>query len=159
MKYLIVSDSHGYNENLRKVIERVSPIEGMFHLGDLQCSLNVIEDIADCPVYAIAGNNDFRSELEETRTEVIGGKRIAMCHGHRHGAYYGISRLVYWGLEQEADVVMFGHTHEPFLSYEQGMALLNPGSISLPRQEGRNPTFTIMEIDKDGELHFCMNQL
>jgi putative phosphoesterase len=71
---------------------------------------------------------------------------------------YELQTLISWGLEQDAEVVMFGHTHTPCLKYEQNMTILNPGSISLPRQEPHVPTFTMIEIDKKGEIHIMMNE-
>ena len=49
---------------------------------------------------------------------------------------------------------MFGHTHRPYLSQEEGLTVLNPGSLSFPRQDGRKPTYMLMEIDENGEAHF-----
>ena len=57
------------------------------------------------------------------------------------------------------DIVMFGHTHVPYLHQEDGITALNPGSISYPRQEGRRPSYIIMEIDKEGEAHYTINYL
>lgn len=158
MKYLIVSDSHRYHGNLIKIMQRVSPVAAIIHLGDLQCSLKDFKDMIGCPVYAVAGNGDSSCDLDEEQVVMIEGHRIAMCHGHRQGVNFGLERLVFWGMEKEAEIVMFGHTHIPLLAYEKGMTLINPGSISLPRQEPRIPTFAVMEIDKKGEVHFTMNR-
>lgn len=50
---------------------------------------------------------------------------------------------------------MFGHTHRPMLEEDEDLILLNPGSLSLPRQKaqrsyivmekenGKKPTFEI----------------
>lgn len=159
MRYLVVSDSHGYNKYLEEIIKKVAPFEAMFHLGDLQCPLEEIERMAGVPTYAVSGNNDFRVDLERTQVVMVEGHRIAMCHGHRHGVYSGLERLTYFGMENEAEVVMFGHTHMPHFSYEQGIALLNPGSASLPRQTGHKKTYAIMETDREGELHFTLCEL
>ena len=53
-----------------------------------------------------------------------------------------------------ADLVMFGHTHRPFFLQKDGMTILNPGSLSFPRQEGRRGSYMIMEVDVDGKLSF-----
>ena len=57
------------------------------------------------------------------------------------------------------DIVMFGHTHKPIIKKSGGVIAVNPGSISYPRQEGRKPSYIIMEIDEKGELHFTINFL
>ena len=49
---------------------------------------------------------------------------------------------------------MFGHTHKPYLDTEDGITILNPGSLSYPRQEGRRPSYMIMTIDEAGEAHY-----
>ena len=49
---------------------------------------------------------------------------------------------------------MFGHTHRPYLDDSQGIIVLNPGSLSYPRQQGRKPSYMIMELDESGQAHF-----
>ena len=60
---------------------------------------------------------------------------------------------------RNAQVAMFGHTHRPCLEIESDLTVLNPGSLSYPRQEGRKPSFLIMEIDRYGEAHYTINYL
>ena len=57
-------------------------------------------------------------------------------------------------VENHYDIVMFGHTHVPFIQIENDLTILNPGSLSYPRQEDRMPTFLIMEIDECGMAHY-----
>ena len=63
MRVLLVSDSHGRNQNMEKVIRKVSPVDLLIHLGDLEGSEGYLEAIAPCPVEMVAGNNDFFSRL------------------------------------------------------------------------------------------------
>ena len=35
-----------------------------------------------------------------------------------------------------------------------GLTVLNPGSLSFPRQEGRRPSYMLMDLDDEGEAHF-----
>ncbi|MBP3703410.1 MAG: metallophosphoesterase [Lachnospiraceae bacterium] len=160
MKYLVISDSHGYNENIRKVIEIERPVEAVFHCGDLECHVADIERITGCSVIAISGNNDFYfHELQPQRMITRQGHRILMVHGHRQGVNFTTSRLLYLAMENQADIVMFGHTHIPCHEEEGGITLLNPGSISIPRQSNKKPTYAIMEISEDGLCHFTMKEL
>ena len=52
---------------------------------------------------------------------------------------------------------MYGHTHRPYLEQGGKVTILNPGSLSYPRQEGHRPSYMIMELDKDGtpSYHTC----
>ncbi len=54
---------------------------------------------------------------------------------------------------------MFGHSHKPLVDISQNIIAVNPGSLSYPRQEGRKPSFVIMELDKEGEAHFQIQYL
>lgn len=47
---------------------------------------------------------------------------------------------------------MFGHTHRPYLEQDEEMIVLNPGSLSYPRQPGRQGSYMIMEIKSDGNV-------
>ena len=49
---------------------------------------------------------------------------------------------------------MFGHTHKPYFSQKDGLTVLNPGSLSYPRQDGRKPSYMVMEIDEEGKAHY-----
>lgn len=42
---------------------------------------------------------------------------------------------------------------------EDDLITLNPGSLSYPRQEGRRPSYMLMEIDQNGHAEFTVNYL
>ena len=56
-------------------------------------------------------------------------------------------------------MVIYGHTHRPVIAKENGIMVLNPGSLTYPRQEGRRYTYIIMEIDENGEVECCLHHL
>lgn len=157
MKVLIVSDSHGKNTQLDWVIQRVSPIDMLIHLGDLEGSEDYIEAVAQWPYELVSGNNDYFTNIERDKMITIGAYQVLLTHGHRQQVYSGTETIKKWAKEKGADVVMFGHTHMPLLQIEDGIVVLNPGSIAKPRQEGHIPTYMIMEIDKKGKAHFTLN--
>ena len=53
-----------------------------------------------------------------------------------------------------ADIVMYGHTHRPSLTVEDDLVTLNPGSVSYPRQDGRKPSYIVMNVDGQGNAEF-----
>lgn len=157
MKALVFSDSHGRIDNLLEVLRRYPDYEAIFHLGDVLEDAERIRRLTPYPVYMVKGNCDYSSSLPASLMVEFGGKRIAMCHGHRYlGFGGGTDSLRYFGLQGRADIVMFGHTHVPLLEEREDLILLNPGSISQPRQENKIPTYTVMEIDADGNVSFDM---
>lgn len=151
MKILIVSDTHGSHRNLEKVIERTEGIDLLIHLGDTEGKEDYIEALADCPAYIISGNNDFFSDLPREKEFVLEGKSIFITHGHPYYVSMGEERLRKAAKDKGADIVMYGHTHKPSYSVEDGIMVLNPGSIAYPRQSGRKPTYMVMEIEEGKE--------
>ena len=154
MKILIVSDTHRQNGNLCRVLAKVGKMDRLIHLGDSEGSEDYIREIAGCPVEIVAGNNDFFSRLPKEKEIMLGGYRTLLTHGHYYGVSVGMERLKEEARARGCNIAMFGHTHRPYLSQEEGLTVLNPGSLSFPRQDGRKPTYMLMEIDEDGEAHF-----
>lgn len=159
MRYLIVSDTHGKHRSLREVVEKVGYVDGMFHLGDVEKGLDDISEMIDYPFYGVKGNNDFGVLLEDEKIVPIGEHRVFMTHGHRYSLFFGVDRLVALAKEKGCDVVLFGHTHVPYLEEKDGVWIANPGSVSLPRQLSRKPTYLLMELDSKGKLHFTQAEL
>lgn len=152
MKILVVSDSHGSNAWLNKALEQAGTVDYFIHLGDLEGCEHFIEAFVSCEKYLLSGNNDYYLEYEQEGTLELQGKRFFMAHGHQYEVYMGVEKILEEGKCQGADVVLFGHTHKPYLENREGVLILNPGSISLPRQKDRIPTYAIMEIKETGEV-------
>lgn len=159
MKILVVSDSHGRNTNLIEIVKKVSPIDMMIHLGDFCGTATAIENMVKCPVHMVAGNNDYSSTYPREKVITIGKHRIFMTHGHQYMVNYGTDRIVYKAMENNADILMFGHTHVPLVKYEDGITIVNPGSVSLSREYPFYPSYVIMEIDRHEEVLFGINYL
>ena len=64
---------------------------------------------------------------------------------------YGIGTILKEAKAQGADIVLFGHTHERFSYYDSdsGIYLLNPGSLSEPR-DGKGKSYGVIDIVKSG---------
>lgn len=159
MKVLIVSDTHRRHGNLETVLENVGKMDLLIHLGDAEGEEDYIEAIADCPVEIIAGNNDFFSNLDKEKVILLGKYKVLLTHGHYYNVTVGVERLKEEARERGINIAMFGHTHRPYLEIGNEIVILNPGSISFPRQEGRKPSYILMEIDDKGEAHFTINYL
>lgn len=153
---LIFSDSHGRIERTLEIISRYPQAEAVFHCGDIEGDADRLRQSTPHPVAIVRGNCDYISDLPQEIVTTFAGIKIAMCHGHRHAVYRGIDVLKYWALEKEADVVLFGHTHVPFLEQSSSLTVINPGSISKPRQEGHQPGYAVLEVDDHGEISVQM---
>ena len=159
MKILIVSDTHRRNGNLQEVIEQTAPFDMLIHLGDGEGSEELItswclEQNQNCEVHMVLGNNDFFSCLDREKEISIGPYRAFLTHGHFYSVSVGPERLEEEARSRGVDIAMFGHTHKPFLEDRNGITVLNPGSLSFPRQEGRRPSYMSMEVDGSGKASF-----
>lgn len=159
MKILIVSDTHGHERNLKKVVEKVGQTDLFIHLGDIEGHEDYIEALADCPVHMVSGNNDFFSDLPREEEFQLGRYRVLITHGHYYGVSVGTDRLKEEACSRNIDIVMYGHTHRPEIDIDDHVTVLNPGSLSYPRQWGRKPSYMLMEIDREGEAHYTINYI
>lgn len=156
MRILIVSDSHGKNTYLERALKTAAPFDMLIHLGDLEGSQHFLKENVTCPVEMVSGNNDFFCNVEREKSIMIDCYRVLLTHGHRHRVHGGTEDIKEWARINGADIVMFGHTHIPLIERDDVIAV-NPGSISLPRQENRRPSYLIMEIDSKKEVQFSIH--
>ncbi len=154
MKIMIVSDTHGRHGNLDLALEQEGSIDMLLHMGDVEHGDDYIEAIAEYPVHMVAGNNDCFSYLPKEKEIQIGKYRIWMTHGHGYYVSMDTQRLRHEAKVRGVDIVMFGHTHRPYMDLNGELMVINPGSISYPRQEGRRGTYIIMELDSQGHARF-----
>lgn len=155
MKVLIVSDTHKKNENYFSVLGREKP-DLVIHCGDAEGSEYALTKAADCPVEIVLGNNDFFSELPRELMLDIGPYKVWVVHGHNYYVSMGNENLKREAVERGADIVFYGHTHRPVIDMDDDVIAVNPGSLSYPRQEGRRPSYALMELDNRDELQFSI---
>ncbi len=156
MKILIVSDTHRMDDNLQRVIEAETPLDMLIHLGDSEGSEYLIREWVnpECQLNMVMGNNDFFSDLDREIELELGGHRILLTHGHYYNVSLGVESLREEAIARNCDIAMYGHTHRPYLEQEGPVTILNPGSLSYPRQEGRKPSYMIMEMNEQGRVSF-----
>lgn len=156
MRVLVVSDTHRHNNNYLKVLERVRPIDMVVHCGDAEGSEFLISESVGCPVEIVSGNNDFFSNLPREREFMIGDYRVWLTHGHNYYVSMSNETLKEEAVARGVDIVMYGHTHKPVVDIESEIIAVNPGSLTYPRQEGKRPSYVMMELDREGKAHFTI---
>lgn len=166
MKILIVSDTHRKDENLKQVIKRSGPLDMLIHLGDAEGSELLIASWLNegCEPQMVLGNNDFFSSLDREKEIIIGRYKTLLTHGHYYNVSVGAENLKREARAGGFDIAMYGHTHRPYYEVDKkegdkDLIILNPGSLSYPRQDGHRPSYMLMELDKEGNAHFALNYL
>jgi putative phosphoesterase len=171
MKYLVVSDIHGsrsgaqcvpdclarhgcdtvllcgdvlYHGPRNDLPEDYAPKEVIAILNPLQEHIIAVRGNCDAEVdqmvldFALTADYDILP---------LGSRRVFMSHGH----VYGPDRLPKL---KPSDIFLSGHTHIPTALEKDGIYLLNPGSVSLPKG-GHPKTYGLLE--EDGFTVFTMD--
>lgn len=158
LRILIMSDSHGRNENVELAIaqvrEEIGEFQMLIHLGDVG-DARELESLAGVPCYIVRGNTDYDAKLLNANVIEAGGHRIFATHGHLYQVDTRLDLLRFAALENDCDIAMYGHTHVPYLEEDpDDVTILNPGSISKPRQADHRYTYMVMEIDDEDEVTY-----
>lgn len=148
----VLSDTHVPKRGARLpdvVLRHFEDVELILHAGDLS-TLAVLDQLsAYAPVEAVQGNveqHEVVMKLPIKRTLVVGGCEIGMVHILGERRYYARNaRHEFPG----ARVVIFGHSHIPWLQDANGLLLLNPGS-AMDRRQQPHCTIALLTIT-DGE--------
>ncbi len=153
MRVLVCSDSHGRLLDLYDAVERETP-DAVIHLGDYYGdAYELRHSYPNLPVYAVAGNNDWGCDAAWHQVITLEGVRIFMTHGHQEGvAFSSCGRMVQRAEEHGCQLGLFGHTHIVYLDKHAGITVLNPGSISLPRQGVASYAMVSLEAGRITEI-------
>jgi putative phosphoesterase len=137
---IVIADTH-IPRRAKKLPDSLSPhlerTDLILHAGDLMAPTLLDELASYAPVRAVRGNLDpHDARLPETVELDIDGVSAAIIHesGPKKGRHNRMRRRF-----PNARVVVFGHSHIPWLTDEDGLMLLNPGS---PTDKRREPDFT-----------------
>lgn len=151
MRAIVLSDSHGNTASLERAIASVGEknIDMIIHLGDIARDVDYLEMMYyPIKVVSVIGNNDFLRSGDHERVITFDNHKIFICHGHTLGVSYGTEKLETMARAKECEAALFGHTHQPALKKcDDGLTVLNPGSVSRPR--GSKPSFAVLESEDD----------
>ena len=150
MRIIVISDSHGFEEGIRQVLNRRRGADLLIFLGDGYRDLEAIRYETNIPVKAVAGNGDFFCNAPLTEQMVLEGKRFFCTHGHMYHVKFGTENLIKAAKEQNTDILLYGHTHIVQNTYEDGMYILNPGSL-------KQGSFATIDLTDNGVFIFTDN--
>lgn len=150
MTLLILSDSHGDLKNMATIIDREIP-QAVFHLGDYDSdAARISKQFPQLPFYSVSGNCDsFCSVAPDSILTELEGVRILAVHGHKQNVKLGMLNLSMTAREAQAQLVLFGHTHQAYHEEEGGVHYLNPGSC-----KGYGCTYAMAYVHK-GQVVRC----
>ncbi len=146
MRILVVSDSHGDESSLRRALLAQPKAEAVIHLGDgEQEAARARSSFPEKMFLQVRGNCDWGSGLPVKGVYEAEGVRIFYTHGHAYGVKSGLYNAVCAARAEKARVLLFGHTHNALTDYDDGLYILNPGSLS-----GWRATYGTLDITPQG---------
>ena len=145
MRILVLSDSHGNVENMIRCVDLAEP-GAILHLGDCRHDAEALHrHYPGIPMQCVPGNCDWGAvDAPEVLTE-YGGVRILMMHGHTRHVKAGAMSAVFAAREMGAQILLYGHTHQPLVDFDGTLWVMNPGSVG----RGSPCTYGIISITKD----------
>ncbi len=128
-----------------RVADALHDVDVILHAGDV-CVPAVLDELSTlAPVHAVLGNNDGSDVADrgvpDTLELELAGVHVAMIHdsGPRQGRAGRMRRRF-----PHADLVVFGHSHIPWDTEDDGQRLFNPGS---PTDKRRQPHGTVGRLE------------
>ncbi|MGI6736502.1 MAG: metallophosphoesterase family protein [Anaerovoracaceae bacterium] len=148
MKLFVISDTHGMLGKAEEVYQRLKDVDLLVHLGDHRRDGEELAERFGLPSACVGGNCDgVRGRDAETVLKTEYG-RIFLTHGHDYHVGYRYDDLLQRCRELDCRAAFFGHTHVPVVDEIDGIRLLNPGSLSLPR-DGSDGSYAIVHAEPD----------
>jgi uncharacterized protein len=155
MKITVLSDTHlpkGKRKLPDILLKDIEESELIIHAGDFQ-SEETYKELADLRELAgVFGNTDdpeIKGILPQSRICLVQGVKIGIVHGDGKGKTTEKRARAAFDRD-EVDMIIFGHSHIPYLRYHEGVLLFNPGS---PTDKRKMPMFShgVMEIGNGGD--------
>ncbi|MBX0304080.1 metallophosphoesterase [Haloarcula salinisoli] len=144
----VISDTHGTDSHrlTGQTLDAVRAADHVVHAGDFttEAVYDAIQAEA-AGLTAVAGNNErpaLRERLPAEATVEWAGHRLLVVHGHRHSD----TALAMLARQEDADIVVVGHSHRPELGELDGRLLVNPGSYADPRRY--RPAHAELDVDE-----------
>ena len=130
MQILVVSDTHGDYTAFDRLVRSKPNAEVVIFCGDgYNDFIEVKKNFPEKMFIGVRGNCDWSCPLPNLEVRTIEGKKFYICHGHVESVKFGLYGLKAAARRQEADIALFGHTHIAHVEYDDGLNIMNPGSL------------------------------
>lgn len=164
---LVIGDSHIHeraDEFPSKFIEyfRSRRYDFVVHTGDLidYDVLDYVRSLAN-RAYIVQGNMDYLDLPEQEIFEVF-GIAIGVIHGDQVRPRGNITALTRIAKSLGVSILISGHTHTPFITFDSGALHINPGSVTGVWGGGGGsmiPSYIEIKIEKNKNVNIMLYQL
>jgi len=135
----------------KKVFEVFDKVDFIVHAGDL-VEMSVIDELEQlAPVLVVYGNMDgpeIRGKLPKMNSVKAFDWKIGVIHDP--GALFGMRKMRDIAKKNGFDVLVYGHTHNSSIRWEENTLFINPGSPTNPMPPFiTKPTVALLRITKE----------
>lgn len=130
MKIMVISDTHGNYLAPLSLLDDCDGVDLVIHLGDEINDAKMLQGLITSPILMVPGNCDVDAREPRELSGNIGGQIFFITHGDRYGVKNSLDSLLKKASEAKATIVLYGHTHSPSVRTENGILLVNPGSLA-----------------------------
>lgn len=145
MKIVAFSDAHGSKIIVERIMSFNPDADYIISLGDSELPLDLLMDLDILPIkgnYPRDAGFAYETELE------VGKRKLFLTHGHKYGVHKSLKKLLHYGMQNDIDIILYGHTHIARADKVNNLYLFNPGSIKNPRSKIK-PSYLILNITDD----------
>lgn len=146
-KLLLVSDNHEDRQSIEDLIHIYEDdVDQMLHLGD-----SMFDDLDKIwqKMIPIKGNNDTGAGYIKNTVVSLGQAKIFASHGHKLDVYNTRAKLAEEAEKRGCQFACYGHTHVAMVEEVDGILVINPGSITLPRGPVAKKLYAILSVNED----------
>lgn len=134
MKILLVSDTHGNNNVLDKLVKLHPDMDLYLHLGDSESTPELLR-----PFITVKGNCDYFSDAQDMFMVYTNVGYLVATHKPQQFDQK-------WLDDNNIKIVCNGHTHKRKFEIIKNIIYINPGAISFAR-DGNDLSYLILKIE------------
>lgn len=142
-KVIVMSDTHGNQKYLRRVLEQENSYDYIFHLGDFYEDMDENPDLFENAILkrvpGIFNKRYLSGSLPKTELVEILNWKFLLVHFINDAIK----------LKNKTDIILFGHTHNPYYSKEEETHLINPGHLKQAHHRDSDASYLVMEVESD----------
>jgi putative phosphoesterase len=149
----LISDTHIPSRAAslpKEVFASFENVDYIIHAGDL-VELSVIDTLEQiAPVLAVHGNIDTpetKNALPVMNSLKILDRKIGVIHNP--DILYGMDQMRELTKTNNFNVLVYGHTHNANIKWEENILYINPGSPTSPSSLLNKPSVAVIKITKD----------
>ena len=151
MRILVLSDTHGDISRacqIYHILQKQGQVDLIIHCGDYYKDAIHMSERLGAPTVWVKGNTD--GSFDENGYTIVDTEcgSLLVTHGHMENVDFSQQNLYYKALEHDCCAAIFGHTHRAVSAEAGGIHLLNPGSLTRPR-DGSGGTFGLIHTGPD----------